>query len=379
MRRLAVLLAVLAGILGARTARAVAAYEVLTIDGKSHAATSVGFARDAMLLVTATGAERIPLGQIDFYSTFRSNMASGATNVVAFTTGALMRYDRLEIHDGMAHLTVGTGGTMEVPESLIDFEASVREGAMVKLPEGGTNPIAVSRSGAPGGSAAPDAGGGYDEVAPPPDEETPPRAVGAAVPARRRPPLGGMGARRGVGAARAIPDRVESRPSADSESAPQQAFPDESGMGGGEMSGDGGPASPPPEQFPQQQGGGGVVGGNESGEVLVSVYSDFTGELGGLQVTLGFPARALQVVGPPTYTGFATGFSASSGVQAGSVRIAGVMQDANAPVQASPGEFLVVRFAWTGQAPRPSDFNLGITASDPHGTTINFPARLAVR
>jgi hypothetical protein len=377
MRRLVVLLAAVVGASAARPACAAAAYQVVTTDGRTHAATSVGFGHDAMLLVTATGAERVPLAKIDFYKTFTSNMASGATNVVAFTTGALMRYDKLEIRDGVAHVTVGSGGTMEVPESLIDFEASVREGAMVKLPEGATNPTAVSRSGAgPGG--APDMGSGGDDVAPPEDEPPPPPPIGSAVPARRRPPIGGMSGRRGVGATRAIPDRIDSVPMSESEASPQQAFPDES-ANGGDVTPDGAQVSPPIESFPQPQPQPQGGNGADAGETLVSVYSDFTGELAGLQVNLSYPPRALQVIGTPTYTGFATAFSASSGVQAGTLRIAGVVQDPRSPVSASPGEFLVVRFAWTGQPPRATDFNLGVTATDANGGTVQFPARLAVR
>jgi hypothetical protein len=349
-----------------------AAYRVVTLDGQTHDATSVGFARDAMLLLTSKGPERIPLPSIDFYETFSRNLGAGATNVIAFSTGALLRFERLSVQDGVVHVTVASGAEFDVPESLIDFEASVREGAMVKVPEGAAGAAAVSRGPAGGGGGGGAASGGYEESA---SEEYQPPAAATRGP--RRPPLGAAGRRLPNAAARNADFTPGSEPPPE-EPPPQGAVPDEPPTGGD----DGGAVTEAPMDTADQGGqpppGPGQVD-VQTGQVMVDVVSDYSGELSGLQARVSYP-RSLQIIGAPAFTGFASGLTSSVGNQPGLVNIAGIAPDPNEPVSASPGEFLRISFAWTGQPPQVTDFALGMVATDAGGQAMSsFPARIVVR
>lgn len=66
-----------------------AAYEVVELSGKAYQASSLAVTRSGMKVVTPGGLRELLSADIDWYTTFRRNVASGATNVVVFKNGAL--------------------------------------------------------------------------------------------------------------------------------------------------------------------------------------------------------------------------------------------------------------------------------------------------
>ena len=312
------------------------------------------------------------------------NLGHAGGNLVVFKTGALLRFENLEIKDGSAAVRVAGGSAFIVPESLVDFEGSVREGAMLRLPASAMGTVSVSTSARGGVGALGTAGGGFDEmavpeeysVAPPDPEaaaEPPPDAAKGMASRPTRPGRPGLnrprrfGADRGGESGEAAQEVQPLTPDDDSEQLPS----------------DGGDSVP----FGRgQQGGGGdqVVGGQSqvaTGQTVLLLSTTYSGEIGGLQVTVTFPPN-LKVVQPVGFSGFAATLAMPT-VNAnvpGQVQLIAVNSDVTGPGVQAGGEFLRLTFTWSGRAPTAQQFSVAVKATDPStGAELpEFPRELSV-
>ena len=347
-------------------------YEVVTHHGESYQATSFAFGKSKAFIDTAGTHVSVPTVDIDFYETFRRNLRSGSSNVLAMTTGSMLRFDDIDVEKGQVRIGVGDGGSVTVPESLIDYEASVREGAMVRLPAGAGDTVVVTRSGAAGGGGGGDdgswpsppsyddgSGGSEPEMAPiaipaSPDglSRRPSRGVPMAPPllsSGSKPMNGGTGGARLAtpGAARAFGGgRADT--TVDSADDGSIAAPDQ---------------SPVPFEPGPTPGSKDIPGAQQpSGQTVLLLSTSYAGMLGGLGVVVNYPPTA-QIQQPVSFTGFASGLMTNSNpTQAGTFKIAGA---ASPPGVTGPGEFLRMTFTWTGRALTASDFRVAVTAVDP--------------
>lgn len=339
----------------AATARAAGGYDIVTLGGDSYQTSSLVFTKDAIRAVTPAGARSIARTDVDWYQTFRRNVQSGATNVVVFRNRSLLRFDRFELEDGRVTFTIGSG-RVTMLESLIDFEASVREGAMVKLPEGAGATVAVSRSSEGGGAAyqppEDDGGGMPDDVQPPAASSRTRRS--ATLAARRRAGMGG----------------VASAPE-DGLAAEQGEMPPEEGMPV-ETDVTGRPPGPNPALGRSPRRPGNDSDQQQSGQATVVISTDYSGPIAGIQLTLQYPPT-LQVVEPVTFTGFASNWmSTPNATVPGQIVIGGVTTG----TEISGGEFFKVTFVWTGQPPARQLFR--ITAMKADGATGDFRTTMDV-
>lgn len=136
----------------------VRAYEVVTFDGREIVIDALAHVDDQHVLVTAEGLVVLEPGEIDFYRTFARNLETGG-NVLVFRNGGFLRFESVHLEDGAATIGIGGGGSIRVPELLIDFQASVLEGALVQLPEGAGGGVTVARARAAGPARGRDARG----------------------------------------------------------------------------------------------------------------------------------------------------------------------------------------------------------------------------
>lgn len=251
---------------------------------------------------------------------------------------------------------------------------------MVRLPEGAGSAVAVSSgSSAGGGQWSEDDGGAGG-----PGGGDDPAVAGAAR--SRRPGSSLVSRRRAAALAQAqggTPDDSaaggEPQPEMPPEdtAAPMDTQPPGSG---GEDTGGGGSARPPfgrrgPLSRPSS---GGQQGGQESGQAVVTVTTDYSGPIGGLQLTLAYPTN-LQLVEPVSFTGFAGNWLATPNTTVpGQIVIAGA-----APPGSSigGGEFLRVTFVWNGTAPQRQQFKLAsLQVSGPDSNPVtDFRATLDVQ
>jgi hypothetical protein len=350
------------------------AYKIVTLGKESFQASELVFTRDTVRTVTPAGPRSIPTSTIDWYETFYENIKAGTTNVVAFQNGSQMRFDRFDLKDGNVTLTVG-GGQVTMLESLIDFEKSVREGAMVKLPEGAGTTVAVSRSDDGGG-------GGYqpDDDSPPPDDgggvaSAPASRTrrGASLAARRRAAMNGTPA-----PPEDAPEQgempMEEGAAVDANATPASGLATQGARGnlGGSRFG----RKPATAPAPGSASGGNASGdgntdqgqGNDnetqSGQAVVTLSTDYSGPLSGIQLVLQYPPN-LQVVEPITFTGFAANWMTTPNATVpGQITIGGVTTGTDV----SGGEFFRATFVWTGQPPARQLFRITqMKASLPSG------------
>ncbi len=344
-------------------------YDIVLLDGQTLEGTGLAYTADGIRVVTPAGARLAPLSTVDWYATFYRNIKASATNIVVFKTGALLRFDRFELANGLITVT-SAGGQVVLSESLIDFQASVREGAMVRLPEGTGLSVAISR---------PAERGWTDEAAPP--EET------AAVPQRRFP--SSLASRRRAAAAQQ-PSAPDNAPVEDEYRPPEeidQAAYGEDATGapvstrrpdGTPFGRPGQPASPNSPFGRRDRGGSPGDQGETSGQVVVSVSTDFVGMLTGVQLTLQYPPH-LQLVEPVALSGFASGWLSQPNTNLpGQILIAGAIAEA---AQVGGGEFLRVMFLWTGSPPQRQLFQITqLTATGDSGAMVSdFRAMLDIQ
>lgn len=311
-----------------------ASYEFVELSGNIHVASGLVFSPDGVRAALPSGVKAFTTDELDWYETFYRNIRSGATNVVVFQAGSLLRFDKLELKAGLITLTMGGGGTVTLAESLIDFEASVREGAMVKLPEGAAPAVQVSRS----------AGGAYVPAMGAPEDAGSRRRASAAS---RRRAGGGIPT-----SPRESVDEVLIEPEMDQDwqDPPEQAQedvqqPDEDALPGRagrtpfpRRASPGGDERPPEEDSENQA----------TGQATVAISSDYSGIIGGLQVQLQYPPN-IQVIEPVNFSGFATGWLATPNTQVpGQISIGGAAQPGTT---VSGGEFLRINFVWSGSPP----------------------------
>jgi hypothetical protein len=377
MRPTRPLLAVLALALVAasRAGAAGSGYELVQRGGTTISATSLAFAGPRALVETSAGIQTIDASTVDYYESFRRNLGHGGGNVVVYKTGALMRFESLEVSDGMVTVHVAGGSTFTVPESLIDFEASVREGAMVRVSgSAASGVVAVSTSG--GGDVA-SAGSSYDEGSSPddvqqpdedPPDDTPPPTSSSAV-RPTRPGRQGFTPGRRFGAQRSAVGAVDD------------------GSGSGDESGDDvpvgdNPVPPPVSSFPpprDSQQPPDRVGTPDSGQSVLVVSTTYSGEISGLQATVTFPPN-LKVVEPVSFSGFGSALA----MPTVNTRIPGQVQiiGVNNPAEgvAAGGEFLRLTFTWSGHAPLPQQFSVLTKATDTQtGSEVpTFPVEISL-
>ena len=123
------------------------AYDVVVAGSRETVnARAIGRVDEKFVLLTDVGVETIPAGDIDFYNTFVRNLAAGTGNVVVFRNGRFFRFESLRIANGYARVELGGGSSFTISERLIDFEASVLEGALVQLPKDAGGEVAVAKA-----------------------------------------------------------------------------------------------------------------------------------------------------------------------------------------------------------------------------------------
>jgi hypothetical protein len=350
-------------------------YALVRMDGTEILATGLVLTPNGFKGSTTTSVFELDASQVDFYRTFLENVQSGASNVIVFKTGALLRFDRFAVEDGTLHLNVAGGGQLDLAEGLVDYRASVEQGAMVKLPAGAGSSIAISPSQS-GGAAVPDAGAANDA----PDELLPPGV-------KRR---GSLLNRRRAGQVDRLPSADESQDVPEPQDSQDvgaaddpvvnepPAMPPENPDPVGGVSpppASGGRSRPP---FGSRAGGGlttgtrgGEPGGNQGGETtgqaIVSISTDYQGPIAGLKITVGYPTN-LQLIEPVQFTGFAAGFlTQPNPLQPGQLIIGGASAE---EVNAAGGELLRLAFVWSGSAPDRGMFRVNLEAVRASGERI---------
>lgn len=355
--------ALLATVLLAALAGPAGAYDVVLQDGRTLDARAVAFAHGQAVLDVGGQAVRLAPREIDYYATFRSNAGPETGNVVVFRTGSFLRFDSIRFDSGTVRLGVSDDATFTVPESLIDFEASVREGATVRLPQRADRPVALSR------------GGGDDGRSEDPADMT--RAERReAVRSRRQSAL----ERRREAAARrragdtADPSTADDEPPSSSQAGSRRSsppartsFPDDDSESTSDDADDADePENPPGGHEPDPDGDtpedDEPTQPEATGRVTVSLSTADPREVGGLQVELAYPETCTLVDLPDpssAFMGFAsdltTAFnSGMPGMPQYPVNVAGFHTSS----VRGPGEFLRLTFQWRGEAPTPDEFRI---------------------
>lgn len=342
------------------------AYEVVRADGSATKVDSLAFSGERAILGTDKGAITTDASGLDYYETFRRNLGHGGGNVIVFTTGALLRFDSLDIKDGTVGVKVAGGAGFTVPESLVDFQASVREGAMVRLPESAGRPASVSRSGSSDGGFVPEPADA-PQVEPEPTEEV---AAGGRV----RPGRAAFGSRRGASGLR---DRRSAAAAERGEEPDPELLTPPEGEPGSEFD----PNDPrlrDGNPLPDEEGEQVPV---TAGQSVLVVTTTFNGEIGGLQAEVSFPT-SLRIVEPVMFSGFASALPQPTV----NTRIPGrlhIISVANPNPDGgilAGGEFLRLTFTWTGRPPALQQFSVSVKATDAlTGATINdFPKELSL-
>ena len=354
------------------------AYRIVTRTAGTLEATSVVFVGQEARVAQASSPPRvIPFDDIDFYETFASNAGAGTGNLVVFQTGSLLRYDTIEMKSGTVRLGLGGTGYFVVPEALVDFRASVVEGALVNLPVT-SGAVAVSRPAAGGGGGyEPDAGDEEPQAASPRSRrsrsaagtrrgrDTPVDASLVAEQAAADLAASDLAAAEQAAARDAVAEETMSR--RDAIGSPMPLTPE--GSGGGKGDSPGGPVSVPVEQ------------GERIG-VQVVVTTDYGEDLAGLSLDVLYPAQCT-VTHPtsgPAFSGFAAGFTTAVNVGRGGNPSSPLRIGGYAPPNtkaSGPGEFLRASFQCAGSPDLQGFRVIGATAHDEHGNTI--PAFTAER
>ena len=122
------------------------AYEVVLRSGQTHQVSSMAAIQEAYVLETEQGPLTVPESELDFYTTFKRNVAAGQGNVAVFKTGRYLAFQELEFKDGWAVITVSDGSVASVTENLLDFERSVIEAGMQRLSTGGGAGLSVAKA-----------------------------------------------------------------------------------------------------------------------------------------------------------------------------------------------------------------------------------------
>ena len=365
----------LAALLCAGVAGPAAAYDVVQVGGKVLSAQSLAFSGKRVILSTGTGPLAVDASSVDYYETFRRNLGHSGGNLVVFQTGALLRFDALEMADGQATVKVAGGARFVVPESLVDFESSVREGAMLKLPESATTGgVSVAKGG--GGGA-----GGYEPPETIPDEP-PPYEPPEAVPAGKPRPSPGFPKQRRMDTGKfgqssekfdpttpaphddVVDGHVEQNPEKE-----QADFHQDNGQNG-------------------QDGQNGQNGQDQNdqvsavtGQVVLVLSTTYGGEIAGLQAVVQYP-RGLRIVDSVQFSGFAAALSMPTVNTRipGQVQVIAVTQPGEDQAVQAGGEFLRITFMWTGHAPSLTDFAADVRATDATGGQVNgFPKEISLR
>lgn len=307
-------------------------YEFVDLGGRSIVAQGLVFTPDGVRVALPDGARHVPGAEVDWYETFYRNIRSGATNVIVFRTGSLLRFDRLELKNGTVTLTVAGGGQISLAESLVDFEGSVREGAMVRLPEGAGPSVQVSKSS--DGAWAPE-----DTAA----EETPASRRRASAASRRRAAASAPGPMVPADGSTEAMSEEEQSWSAPEEQPPEKVDDPRAGRDVTRPLFPRRGQSGRPDETPT-----GEETEQATGQAVVTISTDYSGVVGGLQVQLQYPPN-IQVVEPVQLTGFASNWLATpNSTVPGQIAVGGA---APPGTSISGGEFLRVTFMWSGQPP----------------------------
>jgi hypothetical protein len=302
------------------------------------------------------------------------NAESGAGNVIVFETGAFFRFETIEIAKGRVVLGLGDQGRVTVPEQVVDFEESVREGATVRLPRTATRADVVKSK----SSDVSTARGGEAPAAMTRAE----RAVAAKDRSQRARAAGRAGGRR------ATPGSTASRRQASldgslfergfenegGESSPGRRSPTGAPLGqdaeGGTEDGATDPAQPDglgmrdPAAVRRQA----EERGEDSGTLSVIVSSADSVDVAGVQFRLNYPSNC-SPAGAQTIGAFSNAsMSQPNGSVGGRPIFAMAIVYAADDTTSLPGEIARVDFTWVGVEPDPADFKiLSASASDHQG------------
>lgn len=346
------------------------AYTLVRLDGSKVEATGLALTSHGFKGSTAASLFEIDAAQVDYYRTFLENVQSGASNVVVFKTGALLRFDRLSAQDGTLHVSVAGGGQLDLAEGLVDYRASVEQGAMVNLPAGAGASISISPSQGPGGVGGEPGGDAPEELAP-------------AGSVKRR---GSLVNRRRAGAADRLPSsdeppqEIEPPPESQDPLVPEDAAMNEPPVitpENNETQGDpqspisathGRPFGRPGGSNSGNDGGGSDQNGEASGQAIMSIVTDYQGPIAGILLKMTYPSNLTLTDPNPEFKGFAQGWMPQpNGMQPGQFQIAGVSA---VDVSAAPGEILRLPFTWTGSQPDGGMFKVSGEAHNAAGEHI---------
>lgn len=347
------------------------AYEVVTLDGRVHETESVQFAGDACLITEAGSVEQIPSGEVDYYRTFRRNAESGQGNLVVFRTGAYFRFETMEIQHGRVTLGLGEQGQVSVPEQVIDFEQSVREGATIRLPGEATGVEVRKPTRSRALTVRGGGGGGAGESEPvevgQDDGGRPEPGTRARKPGRvggRRAGLGTAASRREAslqGIEESIRDQDYDRPENPDEGEPDSVVnreeddsptrPSRSGMAD-------------PDEVRRQA----EEAGQPSGTASVIVSSTDSVDVAGVQFRLKYPENCSPAGAAPIGAFANSSMAQPNGSVGGRSLFAMAIVYAANETTSLPGEIARVDFTWVGSEPNPEDFAIvSASASDEKG------------
>jgi hypothetical protein len=347
-----------------------APYEVVTAAGDVLPADSIEFAGDTCLLTLGESATRLDSGDIDYYRTFRRNADRGSGNVVVFRTGAFFRFESLDFARSQLRLGLGEQGQVTVPEGLIDFEQSVREGATVRLPRANER-VDVVRAGSGGGAAATARGrsGGDDGGS----------ARSRAIAASR----GGGSARLGG------PEAAAGRRSASLRQYGKDRFEVDDRSAGAWSDGSSEVEAPAVQEEPEEESVAERVArrdgiadaeevrreaeeqGEPSGRITVVVSSGDAAEVAAVQFRLRYPGNCTPTGAQPIGSFANASMAQPNGSVGGRPLMAMAIVLSPDTTTSLPGEIARVDFIWTSSEPPPDEFTIvSASASDERGNPI---------
>lgn len=360
-----------------------AAYEVVTRAGQVHEADSVQFAGTDCIVTQGELSARLPADDVDYYETFRRNAERGAGNVVVFRTGSLFRFESVALKDSQVSLQLGDDETVTVPEGVVDFEQSVREGAAVWLPRGRVH-VDVARPAARSGarSSAIDRARAGRGVLP---DSSPGRRARSAEGGRESRFAGRDGSRR-TGASGPTSTVEPGSSSYRPESLSDDPFSGSDGEDGdrrggidtGDAGNDGDDDQSPsgrrsrdgmsdPEELRRRA----EDDGQRTGMVTVIVASPDDKTVHGFQFRVRYPTNC-QPTGALPIGAFANASMSQPNGRQGPQELGMIMVFApGVPSASLPGNIAQLSFVWTGQEPTPAEFAVThVAAADERGNVV---------